>query len=417
VDTPCFDRYDAAEAFQDLKNYLVACCSKGGKPIGIIYLFPITNRQFREISELNLRVMKKLFKDGGFVLATTKWDNLRNEEIEAGLESEMELIKSPGLWGDMVNNGSTVARFDGTSERALAIIQSLSIKTLTTLKIQTELLDDQLHLGDTQAGQEALRDLRSVKSWYQKEIGQLKVEMNESWNRWISDAHAAMTIVQDQINALKSRSSESDPERSSSQLGRQDFEIPQRELEGQMPLHGELLGVAGTASDEVLSTRDLPAVQPSSLSAEYRAPLPFSAPNSNVDSTGTFYSQTTSATQQVQAKSTLPTTLFADKIGENEDTYDSQTVFTDNLSLALPDNAKGYLIHIIAEQLFQHFESFQGAKEGSATRISAALPALLKEFSQEVSSSASSRNHRDAVTFVRHYRRCVVCVSFSIWKA
>jgi hypothetical protein len=344
----------------------------------------------------------------GVVLVTTKWDTLRSEEMKAGLEREMELIETPDLWGSMVKQGSTVARFDGTSERALAIIQFLSIKDPTTLTSYTELLDNLLRLEDTQAAKELeiTRDLRSGGFRHQRETGQLKV-----------DAYPTTAIVQDQINTLGSRNSESGPEKSLSGPGRQDFIISQRELEGQMQLYGQSLGVTGTASDEVLSSRDLPAIQPSSLSPENRVSLPFGASNSNADSTGTFYSQTTSAAQQVQAESTLPTTLFTDKIGDNEDTFDSQTVFKDNISLALPDDAKGYLIHIIAEQLFQHFESFQGVREGSATRISAALPALLKEFSQEVSSSASSRNHRDAVTFVRHYRRCVVCLSFSIWKA
>lgn len=387
----------------------MACRSKGGNPIGVIYLFPIINRGFRGISKLNLR-LRKLAKDLRIVLVTTKWDTLRSEEIEAGLEREMTLIKTSGIWGCMVEQGSTVARFDGTSERALAIIQSLSIKNPTkiTLPSQKVLLYDLFDLGDTQAPKEleVTLDLRSGGFRHHRETGQLKV-----------DAYPTMAIVQDQIDALGSRNSESGPEKSLSGPGRQDFQISQRELEGQVQLYGQSLGVTGTVSDEVLSSRDLPAVQPSSLSPEIRVPPPFCAPNSNADSTGTFYSQTTSAAQQVQAESTLPTTLFTDKIGDNEDTFDSQTVFTDNLSLALPDDAKGYLIHIIAEHLFQHFESFQGVKEDAATRISAVLPTLLKEFSQEVSSSASSRNHRDAVTFVRHYRRCVVCVSFSIWKA
>jgi hypothetical protein len=41
----------------------------------------------------------------------------------------------------------------------------------------------------------------------------------------------------------------------------------------------------------------------------------------------------------------------------------------------------------------------------SLFRVSAALPVLLKEFSLELSSSAEPGMQKDAVTFIRHYRR------------
>ncbi|KAE8442926.1 hypothetical protein EG329_002530 [Mollisiaceae sp. DMI_Dod_QoI] len=105
-----------------------------------------------------------------------------------------------------------------------------------------------------------------------------------------------------------------------------------------------------------------------------------------------------------KAESTLPTTASGQADIYKEDNEDSQTIFTDNQSLQLPDDARAHLVNVFAGDILNVVTGLPVFYDDSVARIGDALPGLLKEFAQELSQSARPGVQKDAVTFVRHYR-------------
>jgi ParB-like chromosome segregation protein Spo0J len=221
LDTPGFDdtfRRDG-EILKNIADWLAISYAGGRQLTAILYLHRITDPRMSGSNMRNLVMFRKLIGDDllrNVVLVTTMWDSIGQVQ---GAEREGALLATPDFWGIMVRNGSSVARFGGTKEGACSIIESQLSKTKSTLNIQREMIDDGLQLKDTEAGKEVFAEMTEVKLEHQREIMQLRSDMEAALSQ--ADRAASKTIAkmsegyddklanaQAQIDALQSRNPE-----------------------------------------------------------------------------------------------------------------------------------------------------------------------------------------------------------------
>ena len=104
-----------------------------------------------------------------------------------GNAREEELISDPLFWGSMKSLGSMVERVSGdkgTEARhnsAMNIVQKIVLKKQKiALEIQREMVDSQLPLGETSAGQELDKGLREAKLQHEKELKMIQDSMSKA---------------------------------------------------------------------------------------------------------------------------------------------------------------------------------------------------------------------------------------------
>jgi hypothetical protein len=111
------------------------------------------------------------------VLATTMWGNLTGPGLsyDVGVEREQELLLRPDWWGLMYKRGSQVVRHTGDRKSALEIVDYLvSLAKPVRLTIQRQLVDEDMLLEDTDAGQKYEKELNHLKKLHQGQLRQIK---------------------------------------------------------------------------------------------------------------------------------------------------------------------------------------------------------------------------------------------------
>ncbi|KAI0491089.1 hypothetical protein F4859DRAFT_460264 [Xylaria cf. heliscus] len=128
----------------------------------------------------NLRMFKKLVGEDGLanvVLATTMWSTL--PDIDAGRRREAELRGN--FWRHMIDNGSEVFRQDRDVESAKVIVQHIiSRQSFVALDIQRDMIDRNLPLDETAAGQEVQAELDKQRAKHERRIRAMREEMREA---------------------------------------------------------------------------------------------------------------------------------------------------------------------------------------------------------------------------------------------
>lgn len=113
---------------------------------------------------------------GNVVLLTTMWDKLVNEMD--GLDRDQELRED--FWSLMEEKGSYIARFDGSTEMAEAMIGMLLAKKPIVLGIQKELQDEGKRLEETSAGRLLVPELDAKLDRCNKHIEYLEARIREA---------------------------------------------------------------------------------------------------------------------------------------------------------------------------------------------------------------------------------------------
>jgi hypothetical protein len=133
--------------------------------------------------------------------------------------------------------------------------------------------------------------------------------------------------------------------------------------------------------------------------------MPDSASDSGGSAVSTYSDDPSQQKQFGIAESTIPTTVSGAPQQTKDDHEDTETIRTDVQSLDLDPSLKDRLIKEAATRI--HDRVLENSELGyhPLSRASAALPVLLKEFALELSSTAEHGIQKDAVTFIRHYRR------------
>lgn len=213
LDTPGFDdTYKSdGEILENIVYWLAANYAKGHKLTAILYLHSITDARITGSSIRNLEMFKNLIGSVFFpnvMFVTTKWDIV---EQAVGAIRENELMTNSSFWGKMVSAGSAVVRFDGTRDCAYNILRQRLNADTKVLTIQKEIIDAKLALAETEAGKVVLAEMTKLKLEHQKDMRQIRSDMEASNERDKVDAQELadkLARAEAQIIVLQSRSPE-----------------------------------------------------------------------------------------------------------------------------------------------------------------------------------------------------------------
>lgn len=169
------------DILSDIADWLNYAYSNQIKLTGIIYLHRIQDIRITGFTLTNLRMFKKLYGDDGLesiVLVTT----MRGFALDGkGPDMEKELMANPDFWKCMIDKGSEVFRQDRGKESANHIIECLMKKRkLVVLDIQHEMVDDNLKLHETGAGQVVASDIEIQLRKDREEISRLKEDLEDT---------------------------------------------------------------------------------------------------------------------------------------------------------------------------------------------------------------------------------------------
>jgi hypothetical protein len=158
VDVPAFDFPGRGrdEVLEELIFWLLKAYESGVKLTGLVYMHRIDSNKMFGSDMSALRIFKKLCGTQNYpaiVMATSGWNKIQRQTGESRVQ---ELIQKDFFWGDLYNGGAQVEPFYHEDRRsALRIINLLLGHAAgTTLAIQTQMIEENRSLHETDAGQE-----------------------------------------------------------------------------------------------------------------------------------------------------------------------------------------------------------------------------------------------------------------------
>ncbi|KAH7914570.1 P-loop containing nucleoside triphosphate hydrolase protein [Hygrophoropsis aurantiaca] len=203
VDTPGFDDTFESdyEILRRISVWLAQSYSDNMKIAGVIYLHEITQKRMYGSTRKNLDMFHELcgHESGkNIVLATSKWGNIL-EDAGARFENQLKTT----FWKDLVEEGSSVERFLGTSESAWAVVDHVvrEHQQLIALHIQKELVDLQKLLPETKAGDSLRKSLQEILETHQKTVKELQESKDPA--RAQERLREAQTKIQVSIDEIK----------------------------------------------------------------------------------------------------------------------------------------------------------------------------------------------------------------------
>lgn len=168
VDTPGFDDSfkNDAEILVGIAQFLETVYERRGNLSGILYLHQITDARMKGSALKNLEMFQNLIGDRNLrncVLVTTKWGQVDSED---GRRREEQLMNDRRLgWKNMVSNGASIARFDGSHDSAVRILQSIAGLKGILPRLTKEICVDGKQLKDTTAGKVVSAVLEEVRKY------------------------------------------------------------------------------------------------------------------------------------------------------------------------------------------------------------------------------------------------------------
>ena len=184
IDTPGFDdttRSDS-EVLKDIAYFLANLYYKSKKLSGLIYLHRIIDPKMNGSAVKNLNIFQKMCGQTAFpsiMLVSNMWEELRPENggASVGERREAELLSNDRFWGTMHKGGSRVMRHSGTANSAQAILSEMVNQERVILEIQRQLVDRNLPLVETVAGDFLEKEFTEVRKQQDDELRELKESM------------------------------------------------------------------------------------------------------------------------------------------------------------------------------------------------------------------------------------------------
>ena len=109
------------------------------------------------------------------LLTTTQWSNVDPAEGQAR-EDELQ---EDGLWGELIRKGATLQRFHGTRESGFELIHKLMSNTEKPLDIQDQIVEQNMTLLETNAGQCINEELIAQEKKFKKQLDSLEKKLQE----------------------------------------------------------------------------------------------------------------------------------------------------------------------------------------------------------------------------------------------
>ncbi|KAG6852773.1 hypothetical protein C0991_009213 [Blastosporella zonata] len=204
VDTPGFDDTSTGdrEILRRIAVWMAKSYSSDMKVAGIIYLQEITQTRVTGTTRKNLDMFEKLCGPNAatsIILATTKWGEVKStvgEQREAQLRDEH--------WKDMLMDGSKMRRFDGTQNSAQKIVNEiLARKALDAAHIQSELVEVDKLLAETDAGRTLRYTLKELLEQQKKMAARLRAEGGDEVQDQVIQNDQKIRSLLGQVNDLK----------------------------------------------------------------------------------------------------------------------------------------------------------------------------------------------------------------------
>lgn len=197
------------------------------KLAGILYLHSINHARVEGSALRNLKMFRELCGPEALkniILATTFWDAV---DARIGEAREAELASKEAFWGGMIEEGSRMARFK-TRESGLEILSNLIGLSPQPLKIQRELVEEDIALVNTGAGRMVNQELARLEEKHQQELIRLRADMDDAMRDKDAEVQKILRAQEEKIEAQMTK-----VHRQQEQL-RADRRAEARRMQGEM---------------------------------------------------------------------------------------------------------------------------------------------------------------------------------------
>ena len=93
---------------------------------------------------------------------------------------EKQLTTRDEFWAGLLRLGAQAKRYDGTKECGLALIKNMLTRPQIVLDIQRQIVDEGKNLNETPAGQQLREDIAKAEAEFQKELREIRKDMEEA---------------------------------------------------------------------------------------------------------------------------------------------------------------------------------------------------------------------------------------------
>lgn len=178
VDTPGFDDTvrPQADVLKEIATFLEKTYERGKRFTAVIYMHRITDRRMTGISMETFRLFRKICGDDAMknvTIVTNMWEEV-DEKVGQKREEE---IKS-NFFKDAFDHGAKMCRHYGTPDSAKDIVRQTLQLDPRVLRVQDEMVKEKKSVPDTDAGIQLLKELDAETERRQKEIIDLRSELD-----------------------------------------------------------------------------------------------------------------------------------------------------------------------------------------------------------------------------------------------
>lgn len=201
IDTPGFDDTDKTDTMvlKEIAKWLKVTFQQEILLHGIIYIHQISADRMTGSAKKNVLMFKSLCGPDAMrnvMLVTSMWDQV---PVKVAEQREKELIDTEEFWGWMCKKGSIVRRHHNTHYSAEAIVQEIvqrCEKAPVKLTLQEEMVNKGRTLEETGAGRTLEGEWTAEKARLQKQLVELKQEMESAIQQKDADAQDALADQQ-----------------------------------------------------------------------------------------------------------------------------------------------------------------------------------------------------------------------------
>ncbi|KAG9956409.1 hypothetical protein KCU82_g39, partial [Aureobasidium melanogenum] len=177
------------------------------KITGVLYLRDITEDRMKGSALKNFELLRKICGTQSLrnvVIVTTKWDRMEKQGLtEEAEEREQELIGD--YFQPCIDAGAKTARHNNTARSARNALQLVLGNEGKPLKIQTQLVDEGMNLGETSAG-EAVRETMDASAIEREKelrdvIEKLKTEQDKTYRRLLEKEQREKELEKEKAEA------------------------------------------------------------------------------------------------------------------------------------------------------------------------------------------------------------------------
>ena len=184
------------DVLRDISTWLRDQYESENKLAGIVYLHGINHPRVEGSALRNLKMFRELCGLDALeniILVTTFWGDV---EPHIGEKRERELASKEAFWGGMLERGSRMARFKDQAS-GQEILRSLVGLPPKPLKIQQEMVEEEIALVDTGAGQIVNDELLRLEEKHKKDMVQLHHDMDEAMQ--LKDAELQQVLREQEL--------------------------------------------------------------------------------------------------------------------------------------------------------------------------------------------------------------------------